>query len=128
MSQFQLLVLDVIAHEVVPDLRPFPQNNSLKMLMQNVVNFLKGDLDWLVEHSPKHRLCWGILSACTSKIAINKDRFQWMKNYGTVISNFDLGAVYQTFCDGQKLTAHYFVITDSLPSLIISHSSNDLRK
>ena len=128
MSQFQLLVLDVIAHEVVPDVCPCLQNNSLKILLQYVVNFLKGDIDWLAEHSPKHCLCWGILSTCTSKIAINKDRFQWMKNYGAVISDFDLGAVYRTFCDGQMLTAQHFVITDSLPSLIISHSSNDLRR
>ena len=127
MNQFQLLVLDIIAHEVVPDLHPYPQNNSFKVLIHYVVNFLKVNLDWLAEHSPKDRLCWGILSACTSKIAVNKDRFQWMKNYGAVISNFDLGAVYQTFCDGQLLTQH-FVITDSLPSLITSHSSSDLQK
>ena len=113
---------------MVSDLRNLRNIKSFNNLMKVVVRVLKCDLSWLADLSSKQFLCWGILATCVSKIAVSNDGFEWVKNYSDIISDFELGAVYTSFCEDQGLTLQQYVITDNLPPLITMNSSNDLQR
>lgn len=129
-NEFQKLVLDVLRREVVPDLRNLKgqKSSNFKHLMKEIVRFLKNDLTWLSSLSTKQHFCWGVLGTCVSKIAVNKDSFDWVHHYSDAISGLELGVVYNSFCTDKKLSAEERVIIESLPVIVKAHPSEDLRR
>ena len=130
-NEFQRLVLDVLRREIVPDLRTLQgkgQKNNFNNLMKEIVRVLKNDLSWLSSLSTKQHFCWGILGTCVSKIAVNKDSFDWVHNYSDVVSGFELGVVYSCFCTDKKLSTEERVIIEGLPAAVKTHPSDDLRR
>ena len=130
-NEFQSLIVDVLRHEVVPDLRTLQgkgQKNNFNNLMKEVVRVLTKDLTWLSSLSTKQHFCWGILGTCVSKIAVNKDSFDWVHNYSDVVSGFKLGVVYSCFCTDKKLSMEECVIIEGLPAAVKTHPSDDLHR
>ena len=129
-NDFQKLVLDVLRREVVPDLRNIQtkKSNNFRNLMREIVRILKNDLTWLSTLSTKQNFCWGVLGTCVSKIAVNKDSFDWVHHYSDIISGFELGVVYSSFCTDKKLSQDQRIIIDGLPEVVKTHHSEDLRR
>jgi len=131
-NAFKKLVLDVLRREVVPDLRNLQtrgqKSKNFKNLIREIVRFLKNDLTWLSSLSTKQNFCWGVLGTCVSKIAVNKDSFDWVHHYSEVISSFELGIVYSSFCNDKKLSPDQRIIIDGLPEGVKTHHSEDLRR
>ena len=119
-------MLDVLCHEVVPEPRTLQDETldvDFETLLRDIVSSLTSDLTWLTSLSPKQRLCWGILATCCSKITPSIDNFKW----ASVISNFNLGLVFISYCSGKNLSNDERMI-NQFPHEISSHPLDDLRK
>ena len=128
-NDLQKLVLDVLRCDVVPDLCNIQtkKTNNFRNLMREIVQILKNDVTWLSTLSTKQNFCWGVLGTCVSKIAVNKDSFDWVHHYSDIISGFELGVVYSSFCI-EKLSPDQRIIIDGLPEVVKTHHSEDLRR
>lgn len=129
-DEFQLLVLDVLCCEVVPELKTTHHegvDNNFRTLLNKSVHLLKYNLNWLTTLSAKQRFCWGILATCCSKISISTQNFNWVHLYTSIFSNdMKLGVVFCTYCTGKSLPTDQCNMAIQLPDDIRRHPLEDL--
>ena len=105
-NDFQLLVLDVLSHDIVPSMKTLSGSDlqNFEILLSESIKFLS-KLGWLTSLSNKQRFCWGILTSTCSKIAISSDNMDWVHQYCSISpSELKLGIVFSSFCAKKRLS------------------------
>ena len=142
-NDFQMLVLDVVHHEVVPSLqteklRSFdngrPQevdaqkdfDQHFSVLLKQSTKFLSTNLAWAEGSlSIQQRFYWGILATSCSKIGISSNgSLRLLHQHSTVINK--LTPVYSTYC--LRKPVDQCIIISKLPYEIESHNFEGLRR
>lgn len=125
-NDFQQLVLDVLHHDVVPELRTTGTevlDANSKTALRESVELLLNHFSWQTLLSTKQSFCFAILNACCSKITISKENFDWVQHYGEL----NLGLLFEKYCKWNDLLHDQCIIDTKLPDHILAHSE-DLQK
>ena len=120
MNNFQLLVLDVLQDDVVPELKI----TDAKIVLQESIPFLQATFPNQTSLSTKQRFSFAILSACCSKIIISTKKFRWAQHYGEL----QLGQVFETYCKWKQLPEVECVMATKLHEEVQTYSSEDVLK
>ena len=94
---FQLLVLNVLHHDVLPGLRIV--DIDAKSILEVSVKILMTSFPQQTT-STKELFCFAILNTCCSKITISADNFHWAQHY----AELQLGKVFETYCKWNSLS------------------------
>ena len=120
-SGFQLLVLNVLSLNIVPDFSD--SEETLEFILhsiQQISRVLMTDNEWQADLSPKQAFCWNVLGTCCSKISISNENFDWLHQ------NF---SVTDELC---ILFGHYRrtlgLVGDDLPVEMDTHKSTDMQR
>ena len=128
-SEFQTLVLNVMSHEIIPDLgahRDKKVNNDFKSLLHEPLEVLRSSNSWSSNLSQKQTFCWGILGSCCSMITVSAESFEWLHSYSSIIVN--LSTMFNHYCKSLKDSGDQMIIATEIPSGIFNHSSADMKR
>lgn len=130
MTDLQLLVLEKLHQDVLPELRitrNVEVDSCFKAMLRKSVDFLRSSLNWLATVSAKQRFCWGILANYCYNIVISKDTLEWARHY-FISKDLNLGLVFSDYCTFRCLTNNQRMIDTELPKEIQDHQLDDLRR
>lgn len=133
MNQLQLLVLEELRHNVLPELK-ISRNKEVEACFRAAVRksleeLLRVNLDWLATGtlSVKRRFFWGILATYCSKITISEENLDWTQHY-FISRDLNLGVVFREYCRFRQLPSDECIVTTELPYEVQACRSNDLRR
>jgi hypothetical protein len=120
-NNFRLLVLDVVKHDVIPELRKAPNS---KILVEKAMRYLTKTLGWQTPLSIKEDFFFAILSTYCTNIPISRDDFKWVQYY----KESNLGLVFSDFCRWNEISVEECVMAVKLQERLQVHSSEYLKR
>ena len=129
-NDLQLIVVDVLSHELVPELDSQASQNkelvtNFKPALKQSLQVLTGSTSFLTDTSSsmKRRLSWGVVGTCCTRISATMDNFDWACHHSSVIK--DLGQVFGQYCAEKDLIGDGQIIATELPDEILDLSSEE---
>ena len=79
-------------------------------------------MSWFSSHSPCQKFCWGVVAACTSKIPVTAESFDWISAYDYVIST--LGQLFNAYVNTRRLRGQECILSFKFPDEVADSSDN----
>ena len=91
------------------------------MLIASVTTLCQ-NMSWFSSLSPRQEFCWGVVAACTSKIPVTAESFDWIFAYDFVIAT--LGQLFNAYVNTRRLRGQECILSSKFPDEVADSTDN----